>query len=349
MKLFGKKKNEDGENEGKGISLQLRQSWTIRLGSEPDPTKGGIGLHRKKKDDKVYILKNIDREDLAEDRTFSQLFEKLEQAVQKRFEEPKHYYLNYLYPGSPLKVNVDMDNHDQMMAAYDKFGLLPKKKFAKLKVRILVRVPGSPMFRTDKPKTVHQRLDNRNAINRFLAEQFARGRVDLQNFTHIMGSKLADAKAELYGIVPDGEREFHNYLIVQKTKKKKNVSPEDLYDKGQITIKEFEDMKFPELKVKREKMNADYPLPEPLSVCVICGEEETANIQCLECEHKACSDCVYREFTIHPEKQPFLLMHHIFCCKNGRPIRGYLPPSHLVDPGNTTQFVNHPNNIGTGT
>lgn len=354
MGFFSKKQKaaEDGDGDGKdastkNISLEFRQSWTVRLGSEDTYQPNSKKSLKKKKSknlmDKSYVIKNIDRDDLEEDRTFAMFFSKIEQAIELRLHPPSHYSLVYLYPNSPLKIRVDMDNHTQMMKTYDKFGKLSKKQFGKLTIRIVPRDPSSDMFVMERVKTVHQKLDNRNAINRFLADQFTKGRVDLHTFSHIMAAKLADAKAELYGIVPDGEREHHDYLIVQKEKKKKNVSPAELYDKGKITIEEFEDIMFPELKAKREKMNATYPRPEKLDVCVICNRADVASISCLECNHKACSDCVYREFTTHAESRPFLLMHHIFCCKNGHCVRGYLKPNREIIPERKGEFTIHPN------
>ncbi|GMI53751.1 hypothetical protein ScalyP_jg9385 [Parmales sp. scaly parma] len=328
MGLFSKKTLLDAngsEIEATTIPLSLRQSWSLHLGFEPSEKKSILRRTREK----VHIITNIDRDDLLEDRTFALFFQRLESILHVRLHPPKYYKMTYLIPNAPLSICVNVHNHEQMMTAYDKFGKLTKKKFANLKIRITPQTPNAEMYRTDKPKTVQQKLDNRNAINRYLADQFTKGRVDLETFSHIMGSKLVDAKAELYAIVPDGEREFHNYLIVQK-ERKKNVSPEDMYDKGKITIEEFEDLKFPDLKIKREKLTASWPKVEKLDVCVICDSADSANIQCLECNHKACSSCVYREFTTHPERRPFLLMHHIFCCQNGFPVRSYLPPKNAT-------------------
>ena len=142
-----------------------------------------------------------------------------------------------------------------------------------------------------------------------------------------MASKMVDAKhflaVHLSNTVPE-EFVNHQYLTKPKTKSKRSKDPSDLYEKGLIGIQEYGDLKFPELKERREKETASYPLPEPLDKCVVCTVDETANIQCLECNHKVCKDCVYREFTMHPAKRPFLLMHSMFCCKQGVPIRGHV-------------------------
>jgi len=199
------------------------------------------------------------------------------------------------------------------------------------------------MFRLDKPKTVKTKLDNRNSINSFLAQDFVKGRIDLPEYSKIMGSKLEEAKAllatHLAKTVPE-EFADHQYLTKQKEKSKKHLSPEEKYNRGEITIEEFEDLKFPELKEKRLMEFATYPLEEKLDKCVICNQEIIAAIKCLECDHKACKGCVYREFTTHPQKRPFLLMHSVFCCKQGMPLRGYLPPIKKL---HEEQYSRHPN------
>jgi len=186
------------------------------------------------------------------------------------------------------------------------------------------------------------RLDNRNAINRYLSEDFVRGNIGLAQYSKIMAAKMADAKGllalHLSNTVPH-EFKDHQYLTKQREKSKNHLSPEERYDKGQITVEEFEDLKYPELKAKRERQQATYPLSEALEKCVICDREDTASIKCLECDHKACCDCIYREFTKHVSCRPFLLMHSIFCCKRGIPVRGWLPP---VKKYHAEQYARHP-------
>ena len=105
--------------------------------------------------------------------------------------------LQYHFPESPLVINVDMGSHDQVMAAFDKFADLGKKKFSRLKFRLTTKKRGENMFRLDKPKTVKMRLDNRNNINMYLAQDFVKGRIEISTYSQIMGSKLVDAKGLL--------------------------------------------------------------------------------------------------------------------------------------------------------
>mmetsp|Transcript_28630 Transcript_28630/g.54075 ORF Transcript_28630/g.54075 Transcript_28630/m.54075 type:complete len:366 (-) Transcript_28630:55-1152(-) len=331
------------DEDEKKMTLKERQTWQIILGDKDENEKDMSALRKKLgRTEQVYTLSNIDREDLDEDRTFQNLFHRIEQVSDKSLSEPHHYKLQYDFPGSPLLMNVDFGVHDQVMTAFDKFATLSKKKFGRLRFRICPKQKGAVMFRLDKPKTVKTKLDNRNNINRYLAEDFVRGNIEIETYSKIMSAKMTEAKGllatHLAETVP-AEFKDHQYLVKTKDKKKKHMTLEEKYDKGEITIEEFEDIKYPELKEKREKAKATYPFPEKLDRCVICNAENCAAIQCLECQHKACKSCVYREFTTHPSRRPFLLMHSIFCCKRGIPLRGYLPP---VKKLHEEQYSRHP-------
>ena len=76
----------------------------------------------------IYTMSYIDREDMDEDRTFFNFFHRLEQLCDKALLPPAHYKLQYDFPDSPLLMNADFGDHDQVMMAFDKFATLPKKK-----------------------------------------------------------------------------------------------------------------------------------------------------------------------------------------------------------------------------
>lgn len=126
--------------------------------------------------EEVFYIPNIDRTDLDEDRNFDNLFTKIEGVLKKALLPPEHYKMQYELPQSPLKMNIDMGSHDQVMTAFDKFADQGRKNFKKLRFRLMPKKKGADMFRLDKPKTVKMRLDNRNNINSYLAQDFIRGR-----------------------------------------------------------------------------------------------------------------------------------------------------------------------------
>ena len=110
-------------------------------------------------------------------------------------------------------------------------------------------------------------------------------------------------------------------------KRKKKLSAEDAYRLDKIDLEEYIDMKFPERVVQREKREKDYPLPEIPHVCIICGKCK-AHIQCMECENRACEDCIREHYWPDETRdvydtQTFLLVHHTYCLKNGVPSKAF--------------------------
>ena len=66
-------------------------------------------------------------------------------------------------------------------------------------------------------------------------------RIELNAYSKIMGSKLGEAKALMAThLAKTVKEEFadHQYLTKQKEKSKKRLSPEERYDRGEITIEE---------------------------------------------------------------------------------------------------------------
>ena len=145
----------------------------MHLGEEPVNNRRSVVNLRG---EQVYFIPHIDRTDLDKDRNFANLVMKIEGVTQKSLMPPEYYKMQYELPESPLKMNVDMGSHEQVMKAFDKFAKLGKKSFKKLRFRLMPKKKGAEMFRLDKPKTVKMRLDNRNNINSYLAQDFVRGR-----------------------------------------------------------------------------------------------------------------------------------------------------------------------------
>jgi hypothetical protein len=181
--VFGKKEqsvsetvdqlNPD-EEKGKNLRLTERQNWVLVF--QPNPSKStseGASTYTKKwkrkkeVDEKITVRLRILRTELEEDRGLVNLFLKIEAMISPTaLMLPSYYYLQYDLPKSPFSINVRLDNHDEVMAAYDKFAEMDKMAFSKLAFKILPKECDAKVFRVGKPKQIKVKLDNRNAINR---------------------------------------------------------------------------------------------------------------------------------------------------------------------------------------
>ena len=150
-----------------------------------------------------------------------------------------------------------------------------------------------------------------------LCEYFLDGKIELEELNQIMASNFDTWKMALFNYLPDDEQRFHVYLS-HVSEKVITKSPEQQYLDDEVTLKEYEDLKFPERKKKRDLAAAGYPLPYTYGPCRICNAPNGV-IKCNTCDNLVCVDCVHKNF-LDPENTigSFLLMHRIFCMKFGK-------------------------------
>jgi hypothetical protein len=216
---------------------------------------------------------------------------------------------------------VQIENSVQTARAFDDFGSLTKKQYATTVVFCISRARKSPndLFDVEPEKEVKGKLVGRAVMTRHLVNNYIKGQITLAEFGDCMGMNMRDLKRTLFYQIPTNERKDHQYLVEYK-KKQKSVPPEQLYQTGEIDILQYTDRKFPDRKEKRIRSLRTYPLPESKTQCIICGEADVANIKCLECESRACSECVKSVFTADLSSGTFVLLHHMYCLKNGQPV-----------------------------
>lgn len=181
--------------------------------------------------------------------------------------------------------------------------------------------PGAPVFDTEPEDLVKSKLNSGAAVTSWLVDSYFAGRVSIEQFNSIMHEAPSDMRRETYCLIPKREQPRHEYLNLPKRKRKQ--TPQQLYSKGLIDLQTFEDLILPEQKALRDKKAMDFPLPEPFHPCVVCAETK-AQIQCMECPNRVCKECVQARFQKDGEAEmdveTFLLLHHVYCLKNGRPL-----------------------------
>ena len=160
-------------------------------------------------------------------------------------------------------------------------------------------------------------------MTKYLVGLFLAGSKNMPNekFDKLMTEKLVDYKVQVYAAMPKSERPDHKYLIEVKAKKTKK-SLEQQYLAGDIDLTTYSDEKYPERAEKHRARRATYPLPESKFMCIICAKPLCATIKCMECENRACKECVTSAFGSSDVTSPaaFVLLHHTYCLKLGRPI-----------------------------
>ena len=94
---------------------------------------------------------------------------------------------------------------------------------------------------------------------------------------------------------------------------------EKQYLDEEISLQQYEELKFPDRQLKKIEESLQYPRPYLRGVCVICQNHTTGIVKCMHCKNLVCPDCIQSVF-LHKESSQgsFLIMHRRFCSKFGR-------------------------------
>ena len=141
----------------------------------------------------------------------------------------------------------------------------------------------------------------------------------MDEFNKIMSCNYDIWCLTLYNLLPADEQPYHEYLNEITPVKIDNENIESKYLHDTISLQEYEDLKFPDRKRKKDEESKSYPLPYVYSTCRICQGENIGLIKCQNCDYMACISCIKREF-LDPETKSgcFLLFHRRFCLKLGK-------------------------------
>ena len=122
----------------------------------------------------------------------------------------------------------------------------------------------------------------------------------MDEFNKIMACNYDIWCVTLYNLLPSDEQAFHGYLNEVKPVKIDLQNIESKYIHDMISLSEYNDMKFPDRKRKKDEEAKDYPLPYVYAKCVVCQREDIGLIKCQNCEYRSCVNCIKREF-LDPE------------------------------------------------
>lgn len=285
------------------------QNWRISFGAK------NISHWKRTK-----VIHGITKDAIKSDRNGTYMHSRLQEIAAPQMLFGKDYYvLEYQLPRAPFAIRVQINRSDELCRAYDKFATLSRKRQRQLVLRVIPRQQkdDTPVF-DERPhlKIKPTRLDTRAAQTRYLVDLYMMNKLTLARIDACMKMGLNELCSETYTILPDHEKESHQYLTVgNHATKIKRLSPEQQYLRDNIDFAEYCDLKDPKRTAKREKERSHFPLPESMYTCIICQKPAVANIKCMECANRACRNCIISKFLDCPTDRAFILMHHIYCLK----------------------------------
>ncbi|CAM9661819.1 unnamed protein product, partial [Ascophyllum nodosum] len=284
------------------------QDWDVWL-SKPD---------QKGNDENIY-LENIYSDELRGENLL--LYGQLQRKFKDPLVGPDNFYLQYKLASEEYPIRIELSQEEQALAAFTKFAALKKKDYVKFGP-ILVLCCRGPEW-TTSPKNIEvteQALRGRPALTRYLMDKYMGGELSLDVLDEMMTLGVGDLRRAVYGAMPDVTREHHGYLLGKASRK--DLSPEELYKAGMISLQAYEEIIFPEIKREGEKREAHHPEPEEPHRCIVC-RQTVAVISCMECMNRVCQACIRRECLESGDS--FLYFHHQHCLRFGRPHRKPLP------------------------
>jgi hypothetical protein len=173
----------------------------------------------------------------------------------------------------------------------------------------------------------------KNDVFKKICSQYVEGKLNIVEFEKTMGCGYDIWKVAMFNMLPPDEQVFHTYLLDKPVHVSSISKVERQYINDEVSLKEFEDLKFPERKKLKEMAALPWPQPYHTDICVICkGEFGQGIIQCNDCENYACRSCMEAKFLTPETKEgSFLLMHRRYCLKLGGMVK--VEPVVIPEPG----------------
>ncbi|CAM9778135.1 unnamed protein product, partial [Ectocarpus fasciculatus] len=273
----------------------------------------GTAVPRKRKEIRKITditLRNVWMEELF-------LFSQIEKfRPDEVFHAADKYVLMYKPPNSPFTMHVSLSDRGLQEEAVRTIAALPKKKRKRLLFHFVTADQAMPMFGVKVHKASLVTYRGRTEVLNKLCDLYIVGRVPLAEFNSTMDGGYEGWKQTVYNFLPPDEQEFHKYLCKPSIKHVVK-SNERRYMDDDITLEEYEDLKYPERKERKDMEALEYPRPYDNGACVIC-KSPLGLIKCLQCPNKVCKSCIIKEFLDHETSTgSFMLVHRKFCMRFG--------------------------------
>jgi hypothetical protein len=278
---------------------EIKQSWPFVFGEDTP---------KQKKD--ILLIENVTPRNVWMEGTLFLFEEIMKFRPDEIFHQVNDYALKWQPPGSPYKIMIPLDDpllQENVIALIEK---MKKKERKKVLFFFAPKNPSMSMFapRVHPASLVSYRA--KNAVLKKLCGFFLEGKISLEELQTIMMCGYDTWKMSMFHLLPADEQIYHRYLLDKPPEKISDETLDKLYLDGEITLEEYDELKFPERKKARDIENMKYPQPYQTADCVICDKCNIATIKCPNCDNMVCTDCIRKRF-LDPETKDgsFVYMH----------------------------------------
>lgn len=299
-----KKKAEILERQERIMREEINQTWRIAVGKElPKQVKETITITN-------VTRRNVWMEDLY---LFNNIKAKYPGEI---FHSVDKYILRWQPPGSHFQIMIPLDDPGLQENAILVMSKLNKKEQGKVVFLCTTLDPGLQVFAEKVHPASLVSYRTKVEVLKKLSELFLEGKITVQEVEQVFSCDLDVWRVTLYNLLPEDEQVYHTYLM----EKLKAVGEKPLHRKyldEDITLKEYEELKFPDRTKRKYIESLTYPLPVEGKICVICGKDQVGVVRCHTCENMVCKQCILDIFHGKVRQESYLLMHHKYCMKLG--------------------------------
>lgn len=287
----------------------------------------------KPKKKEICILTNVTLRNIWMNHLF--IFEQIKaQRPDENFHSPDKYVLTYHPPNSPFAMLISLTDKNLQEDAIRRIDRLRSNEKKKLLFHFIPLEDGMPMFGPKVHPASLVQYKTKPEVLAKLCDLYLSGHAGLKDFSGALDGGFDVWKQTVYNLLPEDEQEYHRYLQIP-AKKSVVKSKERMYMDDDIDLQEYEDLKFPERKKKRDAEALTYPQPYATGNCIIDGSSDGV-IKCLNCPNLICRSCIIREFlSNNVAAGSFMLVHRRFCMRFGQvpivEVNVEPPPGYLTE------------------
>jgi hypothetical protein len=273
----------------------------------------GAAAPRKKRD--VHRLTEVTLRNLWMEDHF--LFEQLRRHKPDAvFHRVDAYVLMYQPPDSPFAQHISLADRKLQEEAIRTIARMKRKHRKKLLFHFIPASETMTLFAESVHKSSLESYRDKAAVLGKLCDMYVSSRLPLKDFDEALDEGYEGWKQTVYNFLPPDEQEYHKYLC-RPSQKNVTKSNERKYMDDDIGLRGYEDLKFPERKLRRDREQMEYPQAYAPGLCVIC-RSPLGLIKCLQCPNLVCKDCIISEFlTKETSCGSFMLVHRRFCMRFG--------------------------------
>jgi hypothetical protein len=274
------------------------------------------GLQKPKKSKEMKQLTNVTYRNIWMEPNF--LYNQIvELNPDERFHDVSQYALQWQPPGSEFRLMIPLTDKQIQADAIKRLRFMTERQRSKV-IFYFTPIKGDmELFAPRIHKSATESFHDRASVLKKLCEKYMQGVISVSDLHGILEAGYETWKMALYNVLDAEEQQFHRYLLKPPPKLIKK-SLERQYLDDEITLQQYDDTKHPIRKAKKDEEALSYPRPYLLGKCVICQNEATGLIKCIDCNNLVCIECIQRVFLAEETSEgSFLLLHRKYCIKFG--------------------------------